>query len=330
MRSTETIDAALRDLFAKLDAEQFDAVAERLDASVELADEITGEWLRGVDRVGGYLRVQRDIVTDVTSKIDSIQSSLVTDRLGLVTFMAHQRYRLGGDPKTETLTGSALFAMEDEGDWLLRLLHLGEPSATTEETRNSGEPGGETKEKPKTPEESLGALMRGARSARGLSLRALGERTDLSPSLLSQIERGLSEPSLASLRRIADALGMSVGDLLGEAPAAPPGALVRRTTRRRALSPDIGALHELLSPEGDRLDARIVTLDAGVVSTSHAPHEGREFVFVVEGPLQLVINGEEMIAFTGDAATVDASRHHKIAATEQAPARFLWVSAPEA
>jgi uncharacterized cupin superfamily protein len=73
-----------------------------------------------------------------------------------------------------------------------------------------------------------------------------------------------------------------------------------------------------------------VTLDAGVVSTSHAPHEGREFVFVVEGPLEIVIDGEEMIAFTGDAATIDASRPHKVAATEQAPARYLWVSAPQA
>ncbi|MEO8423736.1 MAG: hypothetical protein ABI595_07455, partial [Actinomycetota bacterium] len=130
-KGTDLLEGALRDLFGELDAERWDHVAENLDPDVELADEITGEWLRGSHRVGAYLRAQRGIVTEVRSTIGSVSTSRLADGLGLVTFTAGQRYRLGGAPRSETLSGSAIFAVNERG-WKLRLLHLGEPSGADE------------------------------------------------------------------------------------------------------------------------------------------------------------------------------------------------------
>jgi transcriptional regulator with XRE-family HTH domain len=65
--------------------------------------------------------------------------------------------------------------------------------------------------------EVLGAYIRAQRLAAGLSLRDLAERTELSNAYLSQVERGLHEPSLSVLRAVAQALGLSLEALLAHA-----------------------------------------------------------------------------------------------------------------
>ena len=65
--------------------------------------------------------------------------------------------------------------------------------------------------------EELGRLLRAERSAAGLSLRDLAERTQVSNAYLSQLERGLHEPSLRVLRAITTALGVPLGGLLARA-----------------------------------------------------------------------------------------------------------------
>ncbi len=66
---------------------------------------------------------------------------------------------------------------------------------------------------------ALGAFIRAHRSTAGLSLRDLAERTRVSNAYLSQVERGLHEPSITVLRAIADALGVPLESLLARAGA---------------------------------------------------------------------------------------------------------------
>jgi transcriptional regulator with XRE-family HTH domain len=72
--------------------------------------------------------------------------------------------------------------------------------------------------------EALGALLRAQRTAAQLSLRELAERAEVSNAYLSQLERGLHEPSLGVLRAIAGALGTPLGDLLAHAGVLEPAA----------------------------------------------------------------------------------------------------------
>src|SRR5512138_4043500 len=75
-------------------------------------------------------------------------------------------------------------------------------------------------------QDGVGQRLRSERERRGLSLRELARRLEISPSALSQIETGRSRPSVGTLYAIVTELGMSLDELFGSTPAGPPFALV--------------------------------------------------------------------------------------------------------
>src|ERR1700754_3615942 len=111
------------------------------------------------------------------------------------------------------------------------------------------------------PPTQIGEKLRAARQAMGLSLRALGELTGFSASFLSQVELGQTMPSLGSLQRIAEALGLTVANLLASPGTA--SAVVRKAGREVLRSEWSKATVEpLVSASADeRLQAILVRLD---------------------------------------------------------------------
>ena len=92
-----------------------------------------------------------------------------------------------------------------------------------------GEDGGVSDASAKAQLAALGALLRAQRVAAELSLRELAERTNVSNAYLSELERGLHEPSLRVLRAIASALGAPLASTLASA-----GMLGDKEDERRA------------------------------------------------------------------------------------------------
>jgi transcriptional regulator with XRE-family HTH domain len=136
----------------------------------------------------------------------------------------------------------------------------------------------------------LGERLRAIRQARGLSVRSLAQRTGFSPSFLSQVELGQSSPSLASLQRIADALTISLADLLA---TTTKGATILRRSRREAVRSEWSkASLEPLVPAGtdDRLSASLVRVDPGgkTGSVKYGAEE-RFFAYCVRGTINLRI-----------------------------------------
>ena len=78
--------------------------------------------------------------------------------------------------------------------------------------------------------DGIGATLRTVRRQRGLTLREVASASGVTESFLSQVERDLASPSIATLRRIGAALGRSIGSLLDGVP--PQGQLVRVADRR--------------------------------------------------------------------------------------------------
>lgn len=119
------IEQALRELFIGLDGEHFEMVASRLAPDIELADELTGGWVRGADAVGSYLRSQTGRVRDVRSRLSDVRLRPLAARHGLATFRLRQTYLLDRMPRAEESIGLAMFEQDDAGTPTLSLLHFG-------------------------------------------------------------------------------------------------------------------------------------------------------------------------------------------------------------
>src|SRR6201997_5014950 len=93
---------------------------------------------------------------------------------------------------------------------------------------------------------ALGRRVRELRQRQGFSLDALGERSGVSVSMLSAVERGQKVPSILVIGQIATALGTSIGRLVGE--EAVPRVIVMRAADQRAMKDPAGIERRGLSP----------------------------------------------------------------------------------
>ncbi|HLI23798.1 MAG TPA: helix-turn-helix domain-containing protein, partial [Acidimicrobiales bacterium] len=165
----------------------------------------------------------------------------------------------------------------------------------------------------------VGARVRQLRKARGFTLDQLVERSGVSIGTLSQLERGLANPSLAILAQVAHGLGTALPSLLDVPPAASP--VVRRSQRTRLQLHDgasgdgtasEGVTYELLTPGADRLlEVLWVETEPGH-STESTPfvHAGEEVGIVIQGVSEVHVGDESYLLRRGDAISYASSIPH--------------------
>ncbi|MDX2376311.1 XRE family transcriptional regulator [Microbacterium sp. LRZ72] len=159
----------------------------------------------------------------------------------------------------------------------------------------------------------LGASIRRLRHTRGLTLVTLAEATELSHPFLSQLERGLAQPSLSSLRRIAIALETSPIELIADADAAGSADPVVEVHRRGEGSIDEGfaaGSARMLASGARPLHPLEVTGGAGEPGECFV-HAEDEFLYVVEGAITVELDGEERALTAGDSAYYAGGVRHR-------------------
>jgi transcriptional regulator with XRE-family HTH domain len=179
------------------------------------------------------------------------------------------------------------------------------------------------------PEIDLGARIRSLRIARGSTLRELASGAGVTESFLSQVERGVASPSIASVQRIARALDHSIAQLFTD--GAPVGRVVRADARRRVAYPGLGAVDEFLTRSADgRLQAILSTIDPGGGTGDEAyTHDSDEEVLIVlAGRLELWVGSEHYRLETGDAITYPSRVPHRNANPGPGTARILFCMTP--
>ncbi|MBB5867070.1 transcriptional regulator with XRE-family HTH domain [Allocatelliglobosispora scoriae] len=161
----------------------------------------------------------------------------------------------------------------------------------------------------------LGARIRAARGAAGLSLDALAEVSGVSRSMVSEVERGTKTPSVLVLDRLATALGTSIAALLDE--PVRDAVVVLRHARQRVVRDPAGWERRILSPvlPGVEFEFMRTTIGAGVDAGEFAPHQpgSREYVAVESGRLRLTVDGDEQVLDTGDSIYFPGDRRHAFA-----------------
>jgi len=184
-----------------------------------------------------------------------------------------------------------------------------------------------------TMDVAVGQKIRDLRRTRAMSLETVAVRTDLSIGFLSQIERGLSSPSLRVLATLADVLGVGIAGLFGagEDTGAVPDAVVTRENQRPELNLwRTGISKQLLNPAGSdgRLNLFVVHLEPGGSTGDELyTHDGEEAGLVIEGSMNLTVDAESWILKSGDSFRFASRRPHRFSnPSRDARAVVLWVN----
>ncbi|MDR3576158.1 MAG: XRE family transcriptional regulator [Anaerolineaceae bacterium] len=182
--------------------------------------------------------------------------------------------------------------------------------------------------------QSIGSRIRVRRNELQLSLRDLASQTELTASFLSQLERGQTNASVDSIRKICSALGISLLSLLPEEPL--PDAqqatsrlyspLVRSNERPRISFPDIQVTYELFTPDLSRkMEGFFVRLEPGKGNIAHQLREPtEECIFVLAGTLTIELESGRYELNKHDSIYFEGMKLRKLANNSSEEA--VWIS----
>lgn len=188
----------------------------------------------------------------------------------------------------------------------------------------------EPRDPPRDWSEDVSARIREARAARGLTLRELAARIEVSASLISQIEHGKVRPSVNTLYALARELHVSLDDLLHVGHADTEEVVqVQRRGARPVLDLNDGVRWERLagSPDGGVDFVEILYQPGGASSPAGGlyEHTGHEWGCVMAGTLAVEFADQTVVLEVGDAISFDSALPHRLHNPGEVVARAVWV-----
>ncbi|MGV8912056.1 MAG: helix-turn-helix domain-containing protein [Rhodoglobus sp.] len=174
----------------------------------------------------------------------------------------------------------------------------------------------------------IGNRLRTLRDQRGYTLRALAAETGLSATLLSQIERGVTEPSLKSLRLLATVFGESISTLFDDATLLTVH-VSHAGERSRITTPKGHVQYERLAPSNGQLEVLRGVLAPGETSSDEQwGHPAVECVVVLAGTLTVEVARSSFDVVKGDAITIDSRQPHRYCNETKETVEFILSVTP--
>ena len=166
---------------------------------------------------------------------------------------------------------------------------------------------------------SVGRRVRTVRQEKGLSVEDVAQRTGLSPKYLIQIETDEIAPPLGALIRVSKALDMKLGRFISTGEVK-PFAVVRKDERRvvsrytSAQGDQYGYTYESLAPDKkDRhMEPFMVTLVPSKARKELSAHAGQEFIYVLEGAMEVILKDYAEVLYPGDSIYYDSTVPHLV------------------
>jgi len=182
-----------------------------------------------------------------------------------------------------------------------------------------------------------GARLKHARLRKGYTLKQLAERVECSESMISKLENSRLSPSLAMLHRLARELDTSVPDLLISADAGDDhhDVIVFPKDRfagfqEREPNSEIQVWWDRILPldKTGLLQVSLQHLSPGAEQDRFLAHEGEEFVYVLEGVLDVVFEERTYTISSGELIYFPSTRAHRYRNTSDQITRSLWIGTP--
>jgi mannose-6-phosphate isomerase-like protein (cupin superfamily)/DNA-binding XRE family transcriptional regulator len=200
---------------------------------------------------------------------------------------------------------------------------------------------------------AIGERLMELRKKRKLSMRELAERSGANTSLISQVETGKTNPTVAKLQNLATALGVPVNYFFDPHDEPPPdpqplggsddgsdGALangvpvhsgvpldVVRSYDRETIELSDGVTWERLTPHGRAgIEFLEVTYEMNANSGPLASHYGEEFIHVQQGALEVEFAFNRVVLAPGDSLVFDSTVPHRVTSVGDVPMKAIWVN----
>ncbi len=158
----------------------------------------------------------------------------------------------------------------------------------------------------------VGQRLKELREERRISIRGLATKSGLSANALSMIERSKTSPSVSTLYKLSDALGIPITEFFGPQPEKQNAILVKSDGRTRV--PFARGVWEGLGGEHfiGRVEPFILTLESGATSGPHnMAHSGHEFVYCLRGHLEYLVEKQAYLMDAGDSLLFAANLNHR-------------------
>ena len=173
---------------------------------------------------------------------------------------------------------------------------------------------------------NIGAKIKELRVCKGLTQEELADRAELSKGFISQLERDLTSPSIATLMDILQCLGTSIGEFFNEAPEEQIVFGKQDYFEKNDAEYQNNIKWIIPNAQKNRMEPLLLTLEAGGSTYPDTPHEGEEFGYVLSGAVSIHLGNKIYKAKKGEAFYYRAEKSHYL--TSKNGASLIWVSAP--
>ncbi|MDR0924147.1 MAG: helix-turn-helix domain-containing protein [Hungatella sp.] len=172
----------------------------------------------------------------------------------------------------------------------------------------------------------IGTKLKELRVLKGLTQEELADRAELSKGFISQLERDLTSPSIATLLDILQCLGTSVGEFFNESPE--EQIVFGKTDYFEKHDAELKNTIKWIIPNAQKnmMEPILLTLEAGGETYPDNPHEGEEFGYVLQGNISIHIGNKTYKAKKGESFYFVSDKKHYL--SSKAGAALIWVSSP--
>ena len=172
----------------------------------------------------------------------------------------------------------------------------------------------------------IGLKLKELRVLKGLTQEELADRSELSKGFISQLERDLTSPSIATLMDILQCLGTSIGEFFTETPE--EQIVFGKADYFEKHDTELKNEIKWIIPNAQKnvMEPIMLTLEAGGGTYPDTPHEGEEFGYVLSGSVSIHIGSKTYRAKKGESFYFIPDKKHYL--TSKTGAVLLWVSSP--
>ena len=160
----------------------------------------------------------------------------------------------------------------------------------------------------------IGSKLKEIRTLKGLTQEELADRAELSKGFISQLERNLTSPSIATLTDILQCLGTTLGEFFNETP------------EEQVVFGKADYFEKYDAELKNVMEPILITLEAGGSTYPDNPHEGEEFGYVLQGSISIHIGSKTYRAKKGESFYFTPDKKHYL--TSRHGASLIWVSTP--